>query len=326
MSLPSLVKTWNYDVNNVVTHTTTEEQSQKLGYNLKEALVAAGWSVIASSDKVAVKNVGDASPDLWTDYTKIIREVSGAHSWCAIYNSTLDVTFLIDCLASYDYNYDFYFIGGTLNADGTTSIRPTSVSGVEKFYSNKVVAPGHSYGATQVAWHCEWSSDNLAFRFIVRSNGSQSGSFTLLIQRPSNAPDLWIDPVIITIESQVNADILWTETHYYNLDTHLAALINGVFYNVYISSEAFYNGDMPASMGIGVNPNDLSSDNGYLLCPMGLIGVDAGARGSLGRIDDLFWRPLTMVVGDTMPGNGDKTFICFGDWVLPWNGSVPVIS
>jgi hypothetical protein len=326
MSLPSLVKTWGYDVNNVFTWANSEEGSQKLGFNLKESLVAAGWSVIASSDKVAVKNVGDGSPDLWTDYTKLIRESSSNHSWCAIYNATLDVTLLIDCLSSADYYYDFYIIEGSLNANGTTALRPTSVSGVEKFYSDIEVCPSRSLGGTQSAWQCLYSTDELSFRFILRGNGSSSGSFSFFIQRPSNVPDLWIDPVVFALVANAITDVMLTENLFYSAKATLFTLVNGVIFNMYISSESCSNGDAPASMLVGVNPGDLSTDNGHLLCPMGLIGNDVGIRGSNGRLDDMWWKPLTMTTGDTMPGNGDKTFICFGDFVFPWNGTAPVIS
>ncbi len=95
---------------------------------------------------------------------------------------------------------------------------------------------------------------------------------------------------------------------------------------MFISSEACSAAGQPVSLMTGTSPCDLSSDAGHLICPMGLIGEDVGVRGSNGRIDDMWWRPLTMTVGDTLPGGGAKTFICFGDFILPWNGTSPVIS
>lgn len=65
MSVPTLAKSWSYDVNNVETYSGDTECAKKLILAFKNALVSAGWSVEASSDSVAVKNYGDASPDLW---------------------------------------------------------------------------------------------------------------------------------------------------------------------------------------------------------------------------------------------------------------------
>lgn len=326
MSLPSLVKTWSYDVNNIFTWAGIEEGAQKLGFNLKEALVTAGWSVIASCDKSSVKNVGDASPDLWVAYTDIVRESSGDHSWCAIYNSTLDFTLLIDCLSSYDYNYDFYFIDGTLNTDGTTSARPTSVSGDEEFLSNIEVCPGRSTSGTQSAWHCIYSTDELAFRFVLGSDGTTPGCFNLFIQRPSNTPDLWVDPVVGSLVAAATGVNQFLASNYYYAKTDLHCLVNGTFYNMYISGECFYNSRLPVSLAAGVSPCDLSTDNGYLILPMGLIGNDVGVRGSNGRLDDMWWAPQIMNIGDTLPGGGSKTFVCFGQFIFPWNGSAPVLS
>ena len=326
MSLPTLIKTWAFDVNNVFSYTGATDGGQQMGFALKDSLVTTGWEVVASSDQADVKNVGDASPDLWTDYTKIIRANSGAHSWCALYSSRLDMTFLIDCLSSYDYQFDFYVIDGVLNADGTILLRPTSVSGVEESFLNEDVLPGRTTGGTQIAWHCGYSTDELAYRFVARSNGSSSGGFSFFAQRPSNVPDLWIDPVVFGLSGSPTADIQWLETLFYSTNANLFAFVNGVIHNMFISSEACSAAGQPVSLMTGTSPCDLSSDAGHLICPMGLIGEDVGVRGSNGRIDDMWWRPLTMTVGDTLPGGGAKTFICFGDFILPWNGTSPVIS
>ena len=330
MTVPALVKTWGYDVSNVETFTTDTELGQKMQWNIKEALVTAGWSVVASCNGdgiTAVKNIGDPSPDLWVAYTDVIQASVGAHSWVALYNSTMDLTFLIDCLATNVYSCDIAIIDGAVNADGTTALRPTTVTGVEKFYSNLDTGPGRPYSATQFVWHAWYSTDNKAFRFAARSNGSNPGHVTIFIQEPSNVPDLWLDPAVFAIQSNASTDVSWTNLLFYQAKITLVTRVNGVMTHLmYISSESHYNGDDPSSRYVDVSPRDLSSDAGYLMCPMGLIGNDVGVRGSNGRIDDMWWGPGSMVIGDTIIESGSRDFICFAEFMLPWNDTVPVIS
>lgn len=326
MSTPTLVKSWSIDSNNVISFSAAEEQCQKLIYALKEAMVASGgWAVVASSNSTSVKNVGDGSPDLWTAYTDIERASSGAHSWIAIYNSTLDITFVVDCVSSYDYQYDFYVVDGAVNANGTTSAKPTN-SGAATTYSNYDVGPGRSGGATQIVWHAWSSSDNKAFRFAARSDGSSSGHFTFFIEEPTNTPDLWLDPVIYALQSSSTSDLGWTVDNFYSTKVNLYARVNGVVYNMYVTGESCDNQDDPIANISVFSPCDLSSDNGYLIQPMGIAGDDVGVRGVNGRIADLWWAPVAMSTGDGILVSASRDFVSFAEFLLPWDNSVPVIS
>lgn len=327
MATPTLVKVWNYDVSNVETFSTLIEHGQKMVWNIKEALVAAGWVVVASSNASSVVNIGGGSPDLWIASTDAHRASSGVHSWVAIYNSTLDLTVLLDYISSYDYNCDFVVIDGAVNADGTTSLRPTSVSSVEKEYLNMEVCPGRTSSATQFVWHLWYSSGDKAVRFVARSNGSSPGWVGFFIQEPSNVPDLWLDPVVFSFDASATSEIEWLEAQYYNDNIHLTARVNGdMSYEMYISAEAFDTGAAPAPHIATTSPCDLSSDAGYLMGPMGLIGEDVGVRGSNGRLDDMWWAPVAMSVGDTVMVSASRDFICLSDFMFPWNNTVPVIS
>lgn len=322
MATPTLVKTWSFDVSNIETCSGSEECGQETLFALKSALVSAGWAVAASSNQSSFSNVG---VDHWATSADLIRTASGAHSWIVLYNSTMDVSFIIDYLSSADYQTDFYVVDGAVNADGTTSAKPT-YAGNAKFYSNSYCAPGYS-SCTQIVWSAMWSTDYKAFRFFVRSDAASSGNLAFFIQEPSNTPDLWTDPLIWAMTSSNTTDVAWSASNFFASRTTLLTRVNGAMtFGMYITGEGFASADVPAPTYTQASPCDLSSDAGYLICPMGLMGYDVGVRGSNGRIDDMWWAPVAMSKGDSVIVSGSRDFISMVDFLLPWNDTVPVIG
>ena len=80
MSVPALENgPWVFDVNNDCSESTTENCKRHVCWQTKESMVALSvWSVVASSDSSSVKNIGDASPDLWVAWANVISG-TGAH-------------------------------------------------------------------------------------------------------------------------------------------------------------------------------------------------------------------------------------------------------
>ena len=322
MATPTLVKTWSFDVSNIETCTGDLQTCQKTLFAFKSALISAGWAVVASSNQASVSNAG---VDLWATYTDIKRGTTGAHSWIVLYNSTLDVSFIIDFHVTVNYQCDYWMVDGAVNADGTTSLKPTYAGNAESKL-NYNSAPGYG-SCTQIAWSAMWSTDEKAFRFFVRSDAGSMGNLSFFIQEPSNTPDLWTDPLIWGISGSTSTDVAWTFGNYYQNKTSLNTRVNGVMtFGMYLTGEGLGSADYPAPGYSVVSPCDLSSDAGYLICPMGLVGTDVGIRGSNGRVDDMWWAPVAMTNGDTVMVSGSRDFIAMADFLLPWNNTVPVIS
>lgn len=330
MSVPTLAKSWSYDVNNVETYSGDTECAKKLILAFKNALVSAGWSVEASSDSVAVKNYGDASPDLWDDTSDLVFD-SGDHSWVVVYSAALGVSVLVDCVypvgGIYNHKADLYVVSGHVNADGATNSKPTAAGATYSETTDNSWAPASADSGTQAVWHAQWSADGKAFRFWARGNGtSKAGALQFLIQEPGGVPDNWGTPVVTDFYGdRGDTELQWNNSRYYN-NSNLRALVSGAWEQVYISAEAFGSGDDPACRTASTTPTDLDSGGGYMILPMGVIGNAVGYRGSLGRMEDLWWAPLDMSTGDTVPDDGSRQFCAWAEWLLPWDGTNPVIA
>ena len=324
MGLPTLQKTWNYDVNEIrdFAAATDIERARALLFYMKEQLVDSGkWAVEASSDATSYKNVGDADPDLWIDKDDLNRG-STTRSWCILYNSTLGVSLCIDMQTSYDYQCDVYLVKGHYNADGLTTSKPTSAN-TEITYANTSSALGRDGGSTRVVLHSMWSTDGECFRFYAISNGTNPGVAAFILEKPSNAPDGWTNPIIFDWIGDSN-DETWPTLARWYTGLNIYAEVNGSIHQMYATGEACADGNEPITQRADCNPSDLDTGGGYLLQPMGLYGKDPGIKGSNGRLTDIWWRPIEMAIFDTLPDDGTRQFIAVGKVIWPWNGSVPV--
>jgi hypothetical protein len=78
-------------------------------------------------------------------------------------------------------------------------------------------------------------------------------------------------------------------------------------------------------MVVGTNPRDSSTSPLY---PLGLFTTASltVAYGRDGELFDLWLARADIINGSTYPGDGSRAFLQVGDFVLPWDGSVPSLS
>ena len=125
---------WVFNVNNVFnTDGEVWNRARVVTLGIKNAIVALGgagtiWKVVASCDSTTVLNIDPEEPnrDTWIDTGDIVID-SGVHSWCVFENQTTGAQFSIETGYGNPYYWSLRFSpGGTFNADGTTSVLPTS--------------------------------------------------------------------------------------------------------------------------------------------------------------------------------------------------------
>ena len=329
MPLPTVAKTWVKTFNTILDVSSNLTRTQKLFFDLKSKMAAAGWTVTSSSDATTLKNFGDGSPDTWLSYTDLNwgSGSSSQRSWIILENVALSLSVLFDYGTTYEYQFNMYvsMVGfGVANGgvDGSLTSRPTATD--EHSYLNLDGGLGRA-GSTRIVTHAWHTSDGKQFRFWARSNGTTNGSAWVLFGEPGNPPDLWSDPAIYQLVFNYNGGNVPLSDSFYKV-AGTRAVVDGSFYTMYLTGETFGLGDAPMSLIRSVSPSTLSSDSGYLLQPIGLLGLSAGVRGSNGRIPDMWWGPMDMGDGDTLPANGSRQFVKLGDVCLPWDGSVPVIE
>lgn len=82
--------------------------------------------------------------------------------------------------------------------------------------------------------------------------------------------------------------------------------------------------------GSQANGQNLASVNQlageYGLFPCGLQTLSSLVAGRLGELPDIWWCPTDLILGDTLPDDTSRQFLCLTDLVIPWNGDIPEVE
>lgn len=223
MPLPTLSKTYEFDINNAVsadgtqahgfTDATNDRKELLLG--IKNSLISGGtftvpWTVRASSNASAA---GHDNVDRWSTIADLrwttgtsVTPPSGVHSWIILYHSVLDIELLIDCANTInsDGSAMLAYIsvqgfgaanGGT---DGTTTTRPFAVDEVELrngFNNNDGAWSGGDTGGGRTwKWHVTASDDGEVWNVLIYQSNTLTAFWRYEI--PRNPPGNWQSPVV----------------------------------------------------------------------------------------------------------------------------------
>ncbi len=173
MALPTLEKTWQFNVNNVATAIGSNyEWHRRLMWNLKEALIGFGsnpWVVAGCGDTTGGSGMGVG--DLWLSWLNLVWLQSGLHSWIVLEN-VAGLQVCIDLkigLAACEGAY-FYMSAGGLFLGGDASNRPTATDeincnvsdgGTYWFGDERDSPPPHDH-----VWHMWHSEDGEVTRLV----------------------------------------------------------------------------------------------------------------------------------------------------------------
>lgn len=85
-----------------------------------------------------------------------------------------------------------------------------------------------------------------------------------------------------------------------------------------------YGGSSTALVTRGINvPNDL--DGNYPMLAISLVCNASGFKGRHGSTFDLYFGNPATIDGDTYPNDSTRQFVQFGDFIWPWDSSIPQI-
>lgn len=324
MALPTLEKTWDYDFNNLAGNLGNQElDNADTWVKIKDILIGMPggfWSVLASSDGTG----GNADlNDNWTDYTNITWNTAGnAHSWMVLENSATGFQICMDCASSTfssEQSTVYMSPGGNYALGGVLSNlnRPSAVDEVSLKLLGKT---GYTLPAGRYI-HAWCSDDGECTRVIVCVGGAAQ-QFWLLDQLQNPVEPLagpWSTPFVGVVESSDAISDLPTYGNY-NDRAALHGVYSGEFL-AYMTSEGY------ASAMAGENLTTVDSlSNAWVMCPIGVISTTALNNGRKGYLSDIWWGSTTRLTGDTYPNDGSYQFVQFGDMILPWDGSTPLIS
>lgn len=335
MGLPSLDKTWQFNVNNLRGNVpppsgSNLEDHKDIMFMVKQSLIGktfAGvslgwtgvWTVESSGDGAGDFGAGDK----WANKDDLVWDNTGnAHSWIVFRQSATGSEFCVDCdstesrritltwspAARYGLAY-----GGT---DGTNTDRPTASDEVTIINNNMWV--GGQTGRLAVRVHTMVSTDGECTRVIAQINNNVMFWLFDLAKNPVSG---WTNPSVAVALSALSAANItdWADL----IDT---ATVNGVHgainMTMYMATEGIIANPLPY-VSYTVAPNDI--DGSWPMMPVGLVSEISGARGRHGELYDFWFGSSNQITGATYPNDLTRQFVHFSDIILPWDGSAPQV-
>lgn len=315
MALPTLQKTWAFNVNNqVLTTGTTLGTHRAVIRAIKNALIgfaATPWTVRYSCDGVVAGAAGDLV-DRWDSDSDLVWANAGsAHSWIVLRQTGISATFelLIDTGSTSSANLTIETSTSGFTG-GSTTARPTSTE-----TANILTASSWS-SASDVShrWNVWKSTDGECTRIAL----GYGGNFTFcLIVDKLNAPTSGFT-VPYVVFSPYGAGGLtaasFVSTFSFNGKIRHASLTGSVS----MTSEGIGN-LFATEANIGHIANEI--DNSWDMWPIGAACVTAGIRGRHGNFFDLWFVSNSRASSDMIPADGSNQFAVFKPLIFPWNGS-----
>lgn len=333
MAVPTLVKTWQFDLNNLISEGDDLTMRSELMFQLKEILTdgvtfTVPWTVYSSCDAVTAGTAGDAV-DRWIDNGDVVWSVSGDRSWIVLMQTDYFSvgTHLYMCIEC-DYSattqrngaIGLYFSNSAFSTGGSLTARPTAANEFEVLPSGgtTITANWQGFDAnTELTKRLNvmGSNDGEEWRIAIAGNGVTQAVWAL--GKADSAPSGWTMPFWVMVYGQdsntstVTAQattIAGTTDRVVHWDGVLGRFISG------------FTGVSPRYAETGYMYNALNStfDSSRPLSPVGLYSDTAPAVGPLGNCIDMFWAPISDAQASTY---ASQTFINLGGLTLPWDGS-----
>jgi len=351
MTLPTLAKTWYFNVNNQnTTGASATATCQKLLRLLKDNLVGGTgtwtdstggavtpsnwWTVSGSCDG---STSGMDGVDRWTTDAKVlwVSPTTAAGSWIVLRQPQLSTKFEILLFLPQSgtniANITMYVSpvagfgtvnGGTDGAVSGASNRPTATDEI-------LMGTGAAWGVSTInsssRWHILRSSDAKHWRIFICRNGFTTGFCSM--EHAGSPVSGWAtpgmfawvglttDPATVSLATPANYSV--TARHKAKGNSSMSLAMTGEGIRTTTSASIL----LPERVGIA---NDLSGE--FPLFPIGLASATGSNEGRHGTMVDMWWGLTSLAESTTYPNDGSRQMVHFGNFVNPWNGSVPIFT
>jgi hypothetical protein len=329
MSLPTLSKTWQFNVNNqYISSGNALTDNQAIAIIIKNAFLSVGsspWVVAGSSNGVTA---GMDSVDRWNTTADIVTG-----SWIVLKQAGIHSNFYItlEPAAGAFYNFRVWAQNGAPTG-GSISAIPTHATTWDANFYNPGAATylfaNLSTGNYDLAWHYMQSTDGQCTRLVFTNLLAPKNLLGYWsFEKPKNPKPYWTLPVIANRGFGGGFDSIYQVLNGGSVaGAGVSTMLSGARVTLGSSGEGGFGlnilaGD--AGHPFSSNPNDL--DGSWFLSACGMGTIYAPYRGKHGDYFDLWLSPNSLSTGDTFPLSGTKQFIVFGNFLFPWNGSTPVL-
>jgi len=322
MSLPVLEKAYEFDVNQAVGGTgTVDPDNRDCFFKIKQSLIglpSGNWIVSASSDS-AVADLADNWADAATDLVYAVPPA--VHSWIVLTNTANGAQLCIDCnvaFTSSELAGVFYSPGGNYVLAGlVTTARPAAADEV-KLNDDTV---GTNWGGSTLTWngrlHVIGSTDGQVTRVIICRGGFAVALWSIESVRQPVAG--WGDPIAGCVSGTALSQDQLTYVNFWNAAKYRGYAASAFY--AFLTCEGYSGSLLP----VKITTAD-SQSGGWFMAPAGLASETALNVGRKGSLYDFYWGSTSRITGDTYPADGSYQFAQFGDLIVPWNGTLPVVT
>lgn len=354
MSAPILEKgPYIFNVNNAFNESTGENRCKRELLELKNALVNLGsaetiWKVIASCDGTTVWNINplEEDRDLWDDIADVNHNLnSNPHSWCILKNLTTNGQLIIDYVRNTATTYPHYAAiryspGGTFTDTGTASDAPTAADAGTMWNQAYTFTDSAYYDTSyDVVINVMTSADHKITRWYNHTEYSNAwrGGTIGFIEEVQDTPAEWNSAIKVAVSS--TSWNLQMQTYTPSAQSpQLTELDDGnVLYARYETAEPYAAwlsaypgvecwGNISTNAGRGLYFNNVRQgpNNAYPVVPINLFRGGTTKGGYLGRLVDIYLTQDAHRNLDTYPKDGSRTWVKWGCFMVPWNGSAPL--
>jgi hypothetical protein len=353
MSLPSLEKTYTFNVNQYLhlaaNASDTNKQFLLTLVNSMIGLSSGNWTCVGSSDGAGNYDAvdGSAHASRWSTINELVWNDPGSnHSWIVLEQatgSTIGAGNPQICISlPYFTNGALYgrgiiemspsglFTGGTATArpDATDKVNCSprntgwgdsllNLPSTTRYFGDNVSA---STGNRSSYLHVIGSNDGEVLH-IVGCASSNVFLYWSISKVKNPATTNWNKPWVATT-SYTQYDDIVSVTYPYSYYNYMQTYLNGASTSLAFTGLCYHIPENLTKYQISsINTYDQQS-NKFPLTQIGLYSYNSPNRGRKGILFDTYWGLRVLSVGYAYPGDGSNLWAQFGDFVIPWNGSI----
>lgn len=321
MTVPTFAKTWQFNVNQVVTATgVASTTSRNALFIIKAALISFATNPWTVRNSVNGTGAAPAGTDTWLTNTALIGAAPGTnHSWIQLRQTGIATNFelVIDCNTSSSLANATIVISPSAGfTGGTATARPTATDEIV------LITTANWGGITtdnNIIVNVWQSTDGQCTRVITCSQSIAAGFW--FFDLPQNPVTGWTNPSASYAFGSPGTQLASAALTLCAASAPLRGRGTGTF-NMWMGVEG-----QSAAYDVGAITSTNDFDGNLPFFIIGVASVTPGARGRHANLFDMYMNQISPgLTGDVFPVAHPWTWALFGNIIMPWNDATPTIA